>query len=87
MARRRLPGLRLRQTGFRCHYFGDMSARAFRWNKPRTAAGRPVVLLDRPNPIGLHPVTVRAIEGRRLRIGPIEAIDGTPVLDLKPLLA
>lgn len=38
---------------------------------------------DRPNPLGLHPVTVRAIEGRRLRIGPIEAIDGTPVVDIK----
>lgn len=38
---------------------------------------------DRPNPLGLHPVTVRAIEGRRLRVGPIEAIDGTPVVDLK----
>lgn len=41
---------------------------------------------DRPNPLGLHPVTVRAIEGRRLRIGPIEAIDGTPVVDLKPVI-
>src|SRR5262245_58682449 len=41
---------------------------------------------DRPNPLGLHPVTVRAIEGTRLRIGPIEAIDGTPVVDLKPAL-
>jgi tRNA (Thr-GGU) A37 N-methylase len=40
---------------------------------------------DRPNPLGLHPVTVRAIEGTRLRIGPIEAIDGTPVVDIKPL--
>ncbi len=39
---------------------------------------------DRPNPIGLHPVTVRAIEGTRLLVGPIEAIDGTPVVDLKP---
>ena len=38
---------------------------------------------DRPNPIGLHPVTVRAIEGLRLLVGPIEAIDGTPVVDLK----
>jgi len=38
---------------------------------------------DRPNPIGIHPVTVRAIEGLRLLVGPIEAIDGTPVLDLK----
>jgi len=41
---------------------------------------------DRPNPLGLHEVTVRSIAGRRLRIGPIEAIDGTPVVDLKPVL-
>lgn len=41
---------------------------------------------DRPNPLGLHPVTVRAVDGRRLRIGPIEAIDGTPVVDIKPVL-
>jgi tRNA-Thr(GGU) m(6)t(6)A37 methyltransferase TsaA len=38
---------------------------------------------DRPNPLGLHPVVVRAIEGTRLRVGPIEAIDGTPVVDIK----
>jgi len=42
---------------------------------------------DRPNPIGLHPVTVRRIVGNRLRLGPIEAIDGTPVIDIKPDLA
>jgi tRNA-Thr(GGU) m(6)t(6)A37 methyltransferase TsaA len=41
---------------------------------------------DRPNPLGLHVVTVREIVGNRLRIGPIEAIDGTPVVDLKPVL-
>jgi tRNA (Thr-GGU) A37 N-methylase len=41
---------------------------------------------DRPNPLGLHPVTVRAIDGNRLSIGPIEAIDGTPVVDIKPVL-
>ena len=41
---------------------------------------------DRPNPIGLHRVTVREIDGNRLRIGPIEAIDGTPVVDIKPVL-
>ena len=41
---------------------------------------------DRPNPLGLHPVTVREIVGNRLRIGPIEAIDGTPVVDIKPQL-
>ena len=42
---------------------------------------------DRPNPLGLHRVTVRAVEGTRLQIGPIEAIDGTPVVDIKPVLA
>jgi tRNA-Thr(GGU) m(6)t(6)A37 methyltransferase TsaA len=41
---------------------------------------------DRPNPLGLHAVTLRRIAGRRLRIGPIEAIDGTPVVDIKPVL-
>ena len=41
---------------------------------------------DRPNPLGLHRVTVREITGARLRIGPIEAIDGTPVVDVKPVL-
>ena len=40
----------------------------------------------RPNPLGLHRVTVREITGLRLRIGPIEAIDGTPVVDLKAIL-
>jgi tRNA-Thr(GGU) m(6)t(6)A37 methyltransferase TsaA len=42
---------------------------------------------DRPNPLGLHRVTVREISGTRLRIGPIEAIDGTPVVDIKIVLA
>ncbi len=41
---------------------------------------------DRPNPIGLHRVSVREISGIRLRVGPIEAIDGTPVIDLKPVV-
>jgi tRNA-Thr(GGU) m(6)t(6)A37 methyltransferase TsaA len=41
---------------------------------------------DRPNPLGLHPVTVKEIDGNRLRVGPIEAIDGTPVVDIKPVL-
>ena len=42
---------------------------------------------DRPNPIGLHRVTVRDVTTHRLRIGPMEVIDGTPVVDLKPPLA
>ena len=42
---------------------------------------------DRPNPLGLHRVTVHRIDKNRLLIGPIEAIDGTPVVDIKPVLA
>jgi tRNA-Thr(GGU) m(6)t(6)A37 methyltransferase TsaA len=42
---------------------------------------------DRPNPIGLHRVRVVAIEGANLRVEDLEALDGTPVLDLKPVLA
>jgi tRNA-Thr(GGU) m(6)t(6)A37 methyltransferase TsaA len=41
---------------------------------------------DRPNPIGLHEVTVLAIDGMRVRVGPLEAVDGTPILDVKPVL-
>lgn len=41
---------------------------------------------DRPNPLGLHRVTVLSIAGERLHVGPIEAIDGTPVVDIKPVL-
>jgi tRNA-Thr(GGU) m(6)t(6)A37 methyltransferase TsaA len=41
---------------------------------------------DRPNPIGLHRATVFEIQVDRILIGPIEVIDGTPVLDLKPVV-
>ncbi len=41
---------------------------------------------DRPNPVGLHRVRVLAAEGTRLRVAGLEALDGTPVLDLKPVL-
>jgi tRNA-Thr(GGU) m(6)t(6)A37 methyltransferase TsaA len=41
---------------------------------------------DRPNPIGLHRVKELALEPGRLKVGPLEAIDGTPVVDLKPVL-
>ena len=39
---------------------------------------------SRPNPIGLHRVTVLETAGTRLRVTPLEAVDGTPILDLKP---
>ncbi len=41
---------------------------------------------DRPNPLGLHRVRVHAIQDGRLHIGPMEAIDGTPVVDIKPVV-
>ena len=41
---------------------------------------------DRPNPIGLHTVPLVAVDGARLRVQHLEAIDGTPVLDIKPVL-
>ena len=41
---------------------------------------------DRPNPVGLHHVTVLEVDGRRLRVAPLEAIDGTPIVDIKPVL-
>ena len=59
---------------------------------PRSDKGKPLTGVfatrspDRPNPIGLHRVTVLEIAGNRLRIGPLEAIDGTPVIDIKPVL-
>jgi len=42
---------------------------------------------DRPNPLGLHRVTVLEIAGNRLKVGPLEAIDGTPIVDIKPVLS
>ena len=58
-------------------------------NHPRSDPSRPLTGVfytrspARPNPLGLHPVTVRKIVGTRLLIGPIEAFDGTPVVDIK----
>jgi len=60
---------------------------------PRSDRSRPLTGVfatrspDRPNPLGLHLVTVKRIDKNRLRIGPIEAIDRTPVVDIKPTLS
>jgi tRNA-Thr(GGU) m(6)t(6)A37 methyltransferase TsaA len=70
----------------------DRADRSVLQTHPRNDRSRPVAGVfatrspDRPNPLGLHRVTVRAIEGTRLRVGPLEAVDGTPVVDLKPVL-
>jgi len=58
-------------------------------NRPRSDPSRPLTGVfytrspARPNPLGLHPVTVRQIDGARVKIGPIEVFDGTPVVDIK----
>ena len=41
----------------------------------------------RPNPIGLHRTRVVAVDGSRLRVQNLEAVDGTPIIDMKPVLA
>jgi tRNA-Thr(GGU) m(6)t(6)A37 methyltransferase TsaA len=41
---------------------------------------------DRPNPVGLHRVRVLAIDGTRLAVRALEAVDGTPIIDVKPVL-
>lgn len=60
---------------------------------PRGDASRPAQGVfatrspDRPNPLGLHRVEVAEVDGNRLRVRHLEAFDGTPVLDLKPVLS
>ena len=69
--------------------FLDKADRRVLRNHPRSDPARPLTGVfytrspARPNPLGLHPVTGREINGTRLRIGPIEAFDGTPVVDIK----
>ena len=59
---------------------------------PRSDLSRPATGVfatrspDRPNPIGLHEVQILEVDGARLRVDALEALDGTPVLDVKPLL-
>lgn len=59
---------------------------------PRGDASRPVTGVfatrspDRPNPIGLHTVHVLAIDGPRVHVRELEALDGTPIVDVKPIL-
>jgi tRNA-Thr(GGU) m(6)t(6)A37 methyltransferase TsaA len=60
---------------------------------PRGDQNRPLVGVfnsrspDRPNPIGLHTVEIAAIDGRRIRVGHLEALNNTPILDVKPILS
>jgi tRNA-Thr(GGU) m(6)t(6)A37 methyltransferase TsaA len=60
--------------------------------RPRSDPNRPVQGVfstrspDRPNPVGLHRVSVLERDGLRLRVSGLEALDGTPVVDVKPVL-
>ena len=60
---------------------------------PRSDPNRPLTGVfatrspDRPNPVGLHRVTVLEVAEQGLRVGPLEAIDSTPIVDIKPVLA
>jgi tRNA-Thr(GGU) m(6)t(6)A37 methyltransferase TsaA len=67
----------------------DKADRTVLRNHPRGDPSRPLTGVfytrspARPNPLGLHPVAVLETDGRRMKIGPIEAFDGTPVVDIK----
>ena len=70
----------------------DRAARDVLAVRPRDDATRPLTGVfstrspDRPNPIGLHRVRVLEVDGLRLRVSDLEAVDGTPILDVKPPL-
>lgn len=71
----------------------DRAARDVLLTRPRDDPDRPETGVfstrspDRPNPIGLHRVTVLKVDGTRLHVAPLEALDGTPIVDVKPVLA
>jgi tRNA-Thr(GGU) m(6)t(6)A37 methyltransferase TsaA len=69
---------RARRDVLRVHPRGDMSR--------AQQGGFQHPLPDRPNPIGLHPVKIVSIDGPRVRVRNLEALDGTPLIDLKPVL-
>ena len=70
----------------------DRAQRDILRNHPRGDPSRPVAGVfttrspHRPNPLGLHQVTVAAIDGARVLIRSLEAVDGTPILDIKGVL-
>jgi tRNA-Thr(GGU) m(6)t(6)A37 methyltransferase TsaA len=70
----------------------DRADRTVLTTRPRDDPARPELGVfstrspDRPNPIGLHRVRILAVDGPRLQVADLEALDGTPVLDVKPVL-
>ena len=70
----------------------DRADRGVLTTRPRDDPDRPDLGVfatrspDRPNPIGLHRVRITAVDGLRVGVDALEALDGTPVLDVKPVL-
>jgi tRNA-Thr(GGU) m(6)t(6)A37 methyltransferase TsaA len=70
----------------------DRADRGVLTTRPRDDADRPLTGVfstrspDRPNPIGLHRVRILAVDGTRVKVSNLEAIDGTPIIDVKPVL-
>ena len=70
----------------------DRAARDVLRVRPRNDPNRPVQGVfntrspDRPNPIGMHRVEVLEVDGARLRVSALEALDGTPIVDVKPVI-
>jgi tRNA-Thr(GGU) m(6)t(6)A37 methyltransferase TsaA len=70
----------------------DRADRGVLTTRPRGDASRPLTGVfstrspDRPNPIGLHRVQIAAIDGPRVKVRNLEALNGTPIVDVKPVL-
>lgn len=70
----------------------DRADRSVLVTRPRDDPGNPLTGVfstrspDRPNPVGLHRVPVIAVDGLRVQVADLEALDGTPVIDVKPVL-
>ena len=70
----------------------DRASRDVLSTHPRGDKERPLVGVfstrspDRPNPIGLHRVQILAVDGLRILVANLEALNGTPILDIKPVL-
>jgi tRNA-Thr(GGU) m(6)t(6)A37 methyltransferase TsaA len=70
----------------------DRADRTVQSVHPRSDPSRPLTGVfstrspDRPNPIGLHRVTVEGVDGLSLRVSGLDAVDGTPIVDVKPVL-
>jgi tRNA-Thr(GGU) m(6)t(6)A37 methyltransferase TsaA len=70
----------------------DRAERGILRNHPRGDPSRPIAGVfttrspHRPNPLGLHQVTIAGVDGSRVRVRSLEALDGTPIVDIKGVL-